>query len=274
MALGLVRSAGFGWLSNTLHRTPGSCSLPNWWRMWTGKIKSRTWEWKVRTQKHGGPQKSFVQTEMRSAAMKLHTRDQSPKEGEQPAEKPVAKWEPGRAEYLQFLVDSRHVYQCFEEIVSSNAVLASFGDSGLERVAALEKDLAWFKSEGLETPPLGRIGEAYAARLREIADAEKWEVFTCHFYNFYFAHTAGGRMIGKMMSEKLLEGHTLEFYQWERGDPKEVLLPALRDQIDAMANSWTREQKDACLAETAATFKGGGSLLTYLREPQAQADSA
>ena len=41
------------------------------------------------------------------AAMKLHTRDQAPKEGQQPAEKPVAKWEPGRAEYLQFLVDSR-----------------------------------------------------------------------------------------------------------------------------------------------------------------------
>ena len=39
--------------------------------------------------------------------MKLHTRDQSPKEGQQPAEKPVNKWEPGRAEYLQFLVDSR-----------------------------------------------------------------------------------------------------------------------------------------------------------------------
>ena len=34
-----------------------------------------------------------------------------------------------------------------------------------------------------------------------------------------------------------------------------------------MADTWTREQKDACLAETAATFKGGGSLLTYLREP-------
>ena len=71
--------------------------------------------------------------------MKLHTRDQSPKEGQQPAEKPVNKWEPGRAEYLQFLVDSRHVYQCLEEIVGANEVLSSFGDSGLERVVALEK---------------------------------------------------------------------------------------------------------------------------------------
>jgi heme oxygenase len=212
--------------------------------------------------------KSFVQTEMRSAAMKLHTRDQS-KEGEQAAEKPVAKWEPGRAEYLQFLVDSRHVYQCFEDIVAANEVLTTFGDSGLERAAALEKDIAWFKSEGLDTPPLGRTGEEYAARLREIAEAGQWPVFTCHFYNFYFAHTAGGRMIGKMMADKLLEGRTLEFYQWERGDPKEELLPALRQQIDNMAASWTREEKDACLAETAATFKGSGGLLNYLREPQA-----
>jgi len=203
--------------------------------------------------------------------MKLHTRDQS-KEGEQKAETPVAKWEPGRAEYLQFLVDSRHVYQCLEDVVASNEELASFGDSGLERAAALEKDVAWFSSEGLETPPLGPHGKEYAARLREIADAGQWEVFTCHFYNFMFAHTAGGRMIGKMMSDKLLEGRTLEFYQWERGDPKEVLLPALREQIDNMAAGWTREQKDACLAETAATFKGGGSLLKYLREPPA--DSA
>ena len=111
----------------------------------------------------------------------------------------------GRAEYLQFLVDSRHVYQCLEDVVASNEELASFGDSGLERAAALEKDVAWFSSEGLETPPLGPHGKEYAARLREIADAGQWEVFTCHFYNFMFAHTAGGRMIGKMMSDKLLE---------------------------------------------------------------------
>ena len=65
-------------------------------------------------------------------------------------------------------------------------------------------------------------------------------MFVCHFYNFYFAHTAGGRMIGKMMSDKLLGGRTLEFYQWERGDPKDELLPAHRLQIDNMADTWSR----------------------------------
>merc|ERR1719253_680541 len=97
--------------------------------------------------------KSFVQYEMRSAAMKLHTRDQAPKEGQQPAEKPVSKWEPGREEYLQFLVDSRHVYQCLEDIVNENEVLSTFADSGLERAAALEKDIAWLRRRASRRRP-------------------------------------------------------------------------------------------------------------------------
>ena len=44
--------------------------------------------------------------------------------------------------------------------------------------------------------------------------------FMCHYYNHYFAHTAGGRMIGRRMSEKLLDNYTLKFYQWEGGDVK------------------------------------------------------
>ena len=55
-------------------------------------------------------------------------------------------------------------------------MLSTFADSGLERAAALEKDIAWFKEEGLETPPLGSFGKAYAERLREIAAAAEWEV--------------------------------------------------------------------------------------------------
>ena len=42
----------------------------------------------------------------------------------------------------------------------------------------------------------------------------------CHYYNHYFAHTAGGRMIGRKMAANLLDGTTLKFYQWESGDVK------------------------------------------------------
>ena len=51
-------------------------------------------------------------------------------------------------------------------------------------------------------------------------------------------------------------------------DPsRQELLPNLRDKIDANAATWSREQKDACTAQTPASFKYGGSMLKYLREP-------
>jgi len=61
--------------------------------------------------------------------MKLHTRDQS-REGEQKAQTPVQQWEPQRKDYLQFIVDSRHVYRTFEEIIASTDMLAPFRNSG------------------------------------------------------------------------------------------------------------------------------------------------
>jgi len=211
---------------------------------------------------------SFVQTEMRSAAMKLHTRDQAPREGEQPAQRPVQTWQPGRADYLQFLVDSREVYSALEDIVTNTPDLQSLANSGLERSEGLAKDIAWFESEGMPAPPVAAPGKDYAVLLREMITADEQEKFICHFYNFYFAHTAGGRMIGKRMADMLLDGRTLDFYKWD-ADPKEELLPTLRSKIDALVAGWTREQKDACLAETANSFRTGGSLLSHLKEPEA-----
>jgi len=213
---------------------------------------------------------SFVQTEMRGAAMALHTKDQAPREGKQPAQKPVSTWQPGRAEYLQFLVDSRAVYECLERVVDSTPMFESFGDSKLERSEALTADIAWFTEQGLEAPAVAAPGQTYVAMLEKMVEDEQYEQFVCHFYNHYFAHTAGGRMIGKRMADMLLDGRTLEFYKWS-DDPKEVLLPALRSKIDALVDGWSREQKDACLAETARSFQYSGALLSHLREPPADA---
>ena len=213
---------------------------------------------------------SFVQTEMRGAAMALHTRDQAPKEGKQPAQKPVSSWQPGRAEYLQFLVDSREVYSTLEHIVETNQIFSSFANSGLERSDALTKDIAWFVEQGVPEPPVAEYGLSYSAFLKAMVEEGRNEEFVCHFYNFYFAHTAGGRMIGKRcvlsaiplyrvacivvctspaqcvhivmgvltllapgdrsMSQMLLDGRTLEFYQWHSGNVDKELLPALRSK--------------------------------------------
>ena len=70
-----------------------------------------------------GEKKGFVE-EMRFVAMKLHTREQAPKEGEAkppPESKPMMQWEPTREKYLAYLVESKAMYEAMEEIVASKA---------------------------------------------------------------------------------------------------------------------------------------------------------
>ena len=149
-----------------------------------------------------------------SLAMKLHSKDQAPREGQQPAQVPVAQWETRRSDYFQFLVDSLKVYETFEEITSSNPQLSMFKSTGLERSNQLKEDLKWMLEydPSLPSPVCGRYGLEYSKFIKELVDVSIPK-FVCHYYNHYFAHTAGGRMIGKRMSDKLLEGKVLKFYQ-------------------------------------------------------------
>ena len=105
-----------------------------------------------------GEKKGFVE-EMRFVAMKLHTREQAPKEGErkpEPESRPMAQWAPTKEGYLKYLVESRAVYEAMEAIVASGAspIYAAFVDTGLERTEALSADIAWFeRAHGMPAPP-------------------------------------------------------------------------------------------------------------------------
>ena len=156
------------------------------------------------------------------------------------------------------------VYETFEEVVNSRPELAALRGTGLERSEALRRDLEWLRVEkGVDpTPPCGQVGLEYRALLLRLAE-ESLPRFLCHFYNHYFAHTAGGRAIGKRMADALLEGRTLAFYQWE-GDVKE-LLEGARRSIDRLAEDWSAEERQACLEETAASFQYGTALVGYMK---------
>lgn len=69
----------------------------------------------------------------------------------------------------------------------------------MERSDQLEKDLEWFKEQGHAIPEPSSPGTSYACYLEELSEQDP-PAFICHFYNVYFAHTAGGRMIGKKVS--------------------------------------------------------------------------
>jgi len=160
----------------------------------------------------------FIETELRGQAMKLHTRSQAPKEGEAPEKKQAKPYSPTHADYLKFLVDSQYIYQAFEDVVNELDELSVFRNTGLERVDALEQDIEFMVSEyNEERPAVGKPGLSYAEEMRAFGKEKKIPELMCHFYNFYFAHTAGGRMIGKQMSALLLDKKTLEFYKVRNG---------------------------------------------------------
>lgn len=76
------------------------------------------------------------------------------------------------------------------------SVDAEFRNTGLERSEKLAKDLEWFKEQGYDIPEPSSPGVTYARYLKELSETDP-QAFICHFYNVYFAHSAGGRMIGK-----------------------------------------------------------------------------
>lgn len=222
---------------------------------------------------HGPPSSTttaegFLATELRSAAMKLHTTMQAPKEGGVKVQKPKEPHVTTRMEYLKFLVDSQHVYAAFEEVLKNteSSELTPFQQTGLERTDRLEQDIVYLCEtyEELERPAVGGVGTRYAQEVRRMGQDGKEAIpeFMNHYYNHYFAHTAGGIMIGKQMSKLLLDSKTLEFYKWD-SDINELKV-TVKNSIEELAATWTREQKDACVDATAAAFQGGGSLNSYL----------
>ncbi|KAL8128567.1 hypothetical protein V2J09_017722 [Rumex salicifolius] len=215
--------------------------------------------------RYPGETKGFVE-EMRFVAMRLHTKDQA-KEGEKSAmaqeETSPSKWDPTLGGYLRFLVDSKTVYQTLERIVEEAPVeyYAKFRNTGLERRKSLVEDLEWFKEQGHAIPEPSTPGCSYASYLEELAEKDP-QAFICHFYNIYFAHTAGGRMIGRKVAAKLLNNKELEFYKWEGDLPQ--LLQNVRDKLNEVSESWSREEKNHCLEETQKSFKCSGELLRLI----------
>ncbi|VAI90026.1 unnamed protein product [Triticum turgidum subsp. durum] len=209
-----------------------------------------------------GGGKPFVD-EMRAVAMRLHTKDQAREGEKEPQAPPVARWEPTVEGYLRFLVDSKLVFQTLEDIVDRAAVpwYAEFRNTGLERSEPLKKDLEWFTEQGHTIPEPSAAGTAYASYLEELSEKDP-QAFICHFYNVYFAHTAGGRMIGKKVAEKILNKKELEFYKWE--GTLSQLLQNVRTTLNQVASSWSREEKDHCLEETEKSFAYSGDLLRQI----------
>lgn len=197
-------------------------------------------------------------------AMRLHTKDQAPKEGgQEAAPQPFQEWKPTKEGFLKFLVESRAVFQTLEDIVmeSSHPEYARFQSTGLERTSALSQDIAWMSETyglAVPVPQEDGPGTAYSTLLTQLA-ADDPPAFMCHFYNVYFAHSAGGRMIGRKVSSMCLDDAELAFYKWE-GELADIL-GKVKESLNEVAETWTEEEKTHCLDETSKSFQYSGGLL-------------
>lgn len=217
------------------------------------------------TTRRPGERKGFVE-EMRFIAMRLHTKDQAPREGEQETSAlPIDAWYPPKEDFMQFLVDSHCVYKFFETELAhpstTHPIFSRFVDNGLERLDALEKDMTYLNGMGISTPEPTAAATSYITYMRNLLE-NKPESLLCHWYNYYFAHSAGGRMIGRLMQDRLFAGRSFAFYEWET-DVK-VILSKVRVIIDDVADAWPREVKDDCLKETGLAFGYSGTVLQNL----------
>lgn len=109
-------------------------------------------------------------------------------------------------------------------------------------------------------------GSTYVQYLARLAD-EDIPSFLCHYYNTYFAHMSGGAMIGKSVSDKLLDGFVLEFYKYPtEGDPKQSLGATVKANLNSAAESWDPEERQRSIDETKQTFKYSGAILKCIFE--------
>jgi len=239
--------------------------------------------------------------ELRQYAMALHTKEQAPgsgtsctgleeddttttrrrleyahsryytlrSSGKQEAPKEQKPFVPTKPGVLRFLEESKIVYDTFESIVSSDARYECLRNTGLERGPALAQDIEYMVStwnltrtdSSSSSSSSSSPGSVYAAMITDLA-ANNPPAFICHYYNFYFAHTAGGRMIGKQVSDAVLDGWMGAFYKWD--GPVSGLLNGVRDSLNEMGAGWSEAEKRASMEETPQTFAMAGSLMRLM----------
>ncbi|KAK4434454.1 putative inactive heme oxygenase 2, chloroplastic [Sesamum alatum] len=172
-------------------------------------------------------------------------------------------WQPSMEGFLKYLVDSELVFSTVERIVdeSTDVSYVYFRKTGLERSDCISRDLKWLGEQGNVIPEPSSPGITYVQYLKELAEKSP-PLFLCHFYNIYFSHIAGGQVIAKQVTRKLLEGRELEFYRWE-GDAEE-LLRGVREKLNALGEHWSRDEKNKCLREATKAFRFLGQIVRLI----------
>ncbi|WP_036554808.1 heme oxygenase (biliverdin-producing) [Nocardioides insulae] len=173
----------------------------------------------------------------------------------------------GYAAYLRRL---RMIYAALEETgrqLSADPVVAAVHDPGLDRLAALDADLAhWAPGASVDvgSPAAAR----YAARIR--ASAEWGGLYLAHHYTRYLGDLSGGQAIGRILDRTFaLGGAGLAFYEFPAVPKPKPYKDAYRARLDALALSPAAVER--VVAEVQVAFRLNQDLFDELSTPRSDA---
>jgi len=143
-----------------------------------------------------------------------------------------------RAAYVDYLRCLRAVYATLESLVrgtAADAVVAAVHDPDLERLAALDADLAFWDPAPL-VPTTSPAAAAYVDHLTSLAGGPATRV-VAHHYTRYLGDLSGGQVIGRLLGRTygLPAGSAgLSFYAFGAVPKPKRYKDAYRARLDAL----------------------------------------
>ncbi len=140
-----------------------------------------------------------------------------------------------REGYAAYLLRLRVVYAALETAVRErldDPAVAAVHDPALERLAAIDRDLAHWRpvgSQHVDSP----AAEAYRARLD--AAGEWGGLLVAHHYTRYLGDLSGGQAIGRILDRTFdLDGAGTSFYAFPEIPKPKPYKDAYRERLDAL----------------------------------------
>ncbi|MDP2774901.1 MAG: biliverdin-producing heme oxygenase [Nocardioides sp.] len=170
--------------------------------------------------------------------------------------------------YTDYLLRLRSVYEAMEQIIRRRAgdpVVAAVHDEALERLGAIDADLAHWAPGRAATDIDSPATDAYCDRLHradELAD-EMAGLLVAHHYTRYLGDLSGGQAIGRILDRTFeLDGAGIAFYDFPAIPKPKLYKDAYRARLDALGLSAGEVQR--VVEEVKVAFRLNQALFTEL----------
>ena len=163
-----------------------------------------------------------------------------------------------------------YVYSALEEAVDTVAAdqrIAGLHDPKLNRVAALEADLAGLIGDNWRStiaPPTPAT-QAYTDRLTGLADKHAGHQIAAHHYVRYLGDISGGQVVARKLTEHYdIAAQSLSFYDFDLGMPLPHYRTHYREQLNALPVS--SSERGELLDEAVAAFSYNTAVFASLED--------